>query len=234
MPFLRGRLPIPIPEPVGRGRPGCGYTRPWSVLRWLGGVPLSGLRLDEVALADDLAAFLRALRAVDAARGPAAGPQSFHRGADLAAYDDDVSRSLDKLSGEVDARAVRAVWSRARRSHWVLPPAWLHGDVAPSNLLIFDRRLAAVIDFGQTAVGDPACDLVMAWTYFGDVARHRFLDRNELDADTLDRARGWALWKALLAAAGAAHNGTDPDTVSRRWGWSRAPTEVLDLLRLDQ
>lgn len=197
---------------------------------------LSGLHVDEVALADDLAAFLRALRAIDTTGGPVAGPQSFHRGSDLAAYDDDVNRSLDKLEGEgeVDTRAGRAVWARARRSHWVLPPAWLHGDVAPSNLLISDGRLAAVIDFGQTAVGDPACDLVMAWTFFGDVARHRFLDRNKLDADTVDRARGWALWKALLAATGAAHNGADPSTVSRRWGWSRAPAEVLDLLRLDR
>jgi aminoglycoside phosphotransferase (APT) family kinase protein len=232
LPFLRTRLPVPIPEPVGRGRAGCGYSRPWSVMRWLAGVPLSGLHIDEVALADDLAAFLQALRAIDATGGPVAGPQSFHRGADLAAYDDDVNQSLDTLDAVLDAGSARAIWARARRSHWVPPPVWLHGDVAPSNLLVADGRLAAVIDFGQTAVGDPACDLVMAWTFFGDAARDRFLDRNELDADTVDRARGWALWKALLAAAGAVHSGADAATVARRWGWTQSPSGVLELLRL--
>ncbi len=233
LPYLRQQLPVPIPEPVARGRPGCGFPRPWSVLRWLPGVPLSGLHVDEEALADDLATFLRSLRAIDTTGAPEAGPQSFHRGGDLGVYDDDVERSLDKLDGDLDTGAARAVWARARSSQRAQPPVWLHGDVAPSNLLVLDGRLAAVIDFGQSAVGDPACDLVMAWTYFGSNARRRFLDRTELDGDTVDRARGWALWKGLLAVAGAAHNGADPAAVSRRWGWSRTPAEVLDLLVLD-
>jgi aminoglycoside phosphotransferase (APT) family kinase protein len=234
LPVLGPQLPVPIPEPIRRGRPGCGYLRPWSVLRWLPGVPLSGLHLDELALADDVATFLRALRRVDATGGPSAGPQSFERGADLAAHDDDVSRSLATLTGEVDADAARVIWARARQSRWMAAPVWLHGDVAPSNLLVSDERLAAVIDFGQTAVGDPACDLVMAWTFFDDVSRCRFLDRNGLDTDTVDRARGWALWKALITLADAARTGTDPGAAARHWGWSRSPVEVLDLLRSHQ
>jgi aminoglycoside phosphotransferase (APT) family kinase protein len=218
LPFLGPKLPVPIPEPIGLGGPGCGYPRAWAVLRWLPGVPLSGLHLDELALADDLATFLRALRAIDATGGPSAGPQSFERGADLAAYDDDVSRSLRTLAGEVDADAARIIWARARQSRWVLPPVWLHGDMAPSNLLVTNDRLAAVIDFGQTAVGDPACDLVMAWTFFDDAIRRLFLDRNDLDPDTVDRAKGWALWKSLITLADAAPNGTDPTIAARRWG----------------
>lgn len=233
LPFLGRHLPVPIPQPVGRGRSGCGYPRPWSVMRWLPGVPLSGLNVDGLALADDLAAFLRALRAIDTDGGPLPGPQSFHRGGDVAAYDDDVIRSLGTLAGQVDANGAQAIWERARQSLWMMPPVWLHGDVAPSNLLVTNGRLAAVIDFGQTAIGDPACDLVMAWTFFDDAVRQRFLDRTGLDADTVNRARGWALWKALITLAAAVHNGTDPAIDTRRWGWSRSAADVLDLLCSD-
>src|SRR5580704_17728624 len=30
LPALAGRLPLPIPEPIARGAPGCGYPWPWS------------------------------------------------------------------------------------------------------------------------------------------------------------------------------------------------------------
>lgn len=51
---------------------------------------------------------------------------------------------------------------------------WFHGDVAAGNLLIGgDGRLAAVIDFGLCGVGDPACDLTIAWTMFDRPTRAR-------------------------------------------------------------
>lgn len=40
LPRLAPQLPLPIPEPVARGVPGCGYPFPWSVYRWLEGTPL--------------------------------------------------------------------------------------------------------------------------------------------------------------------------------------------------
>lgn len=61
-----------------------------------------------------------------------------------------------------------------------------------------NAALAAVIDFGTSGVGDPACDLVPAWTMFEEPARTAFLSTVGLDADTALRARGWALWKALI------------------------------------
>ena len=48
---------------------------------------------------------------------------------------------------------------------------WFHGDVATGNLLVRDGRLAAVIDFGSSGVGDPACDIVIAWTFFTGAGR---------------------------------------------------------------
>lgn len=77
---------------------------------------------------------------------------------------------------------------------------WIHGDIAPGNLLVQDGKLSAVIDFGIMGVGDPACDYAMAWTYFTPECRNVFL--NGLDEDLIARARGWALWKALITYKG--------------------------------
>ena len=44
--------------------------------------------------------------------------------------------------------------------------------------------------------GDPSCDYAMAWTYFDGSAREVFLEN--LDPGLISRARGWALWKALI------------------------------------
>ena len=46
-------------------------------------------------------------------------------------------------------------------------------------------------------IGDPACDLTIAWTFFKNKSREIFKSALSLDSDTWTRARGWALWKAL-------------------------------------
>lgn len=84
---------------------------------------------------------------------------------------------------------------------WKGAPVWLHGDVAVGNLLAKDGRLYGVIDFGTMGVGDPASDLVMAWNFFDKGSRKVFLKRMNFDEDTVNRARGWALWKALITCA---------------------------------
>jgi len=50
-------------------------------------------------------------------------------------------------------------------------------------------------------IGDPACDLVIAWTYFYGKSREVFKEQVDLDHDTWSRARGWALWKANFEIA---------------------------------
>ncbi|ERK70145.1 hypothetical protein N136_03522, partial [Leifsonia aquatica ATCC 14665] len=94
--------------------------------------------------------------------------------------------------------AARAIWERATASRWEAAPVWFHGDVAEGNLLVDSGRLSAVIDFGTSGVGDPACDLVPAWTMFDEPARTAFRDAVALDDATWARARGWALWKAAI------------------------------------
>jgi aminoglycoside phosphotransferase (APT) family kinase protein len=71
----------------------------------------------------------------------------------------------------------------------------------PDNLLVRDGRLAAVIDFGSSGVGDPACDMVIAWTLLSGESRKAFRATLAVDDATWARGRGWALWKALITLA---------------------------------
>ncbi|GAA1256930.1 aminoglycoside phosphotransferase family protein [Kitasatospora nipponensis] len=215
LPFLAGHLPTPVPAPVATGRPAAGYPFPWSVRHWLPGDTVEAATdLDRTRLARDLGAFLTALRAIPAGRGPAAGRHSYFRGCHPGVYGDQVEQALDLLGDTVDTAACRAVWAGALTSAWPLPPVWFHGDVAVGNLLATDGRLGAVIDFGTCGTGDPACDLVMAWTYFAGEDRTAFRESVGLPDDTWRRARGWALWKALVTLAGL--SGPDPDGIQRR------------------
>jgi aminoglycoside phosphotransferase (APT) family kinase protein len=77
-------------------------------------------------------------------------------------------------------------------------PIWIHGDFAIGNILMDGGKLSAVIDFGGAAVGDPACDLVIAWTYLSGKAREIFISEMNMDPDILLCARAWALWKATF------------------------------------
>lgn len=204
LPRLAAQLPLPIPAPVGVGAPGCGYPFPWSICAWIEGETLAAVQdLDHGLLAEDLADFLRALHAIDPAGGPAAGAHNFHRGGDLAVYEGQTRAAEETLGDQIDGAAALALWDAALATRWDRPPVWIHGDVAPGNLLVENGRLAAVIDFGTCGVGDPACDLAFAWTYLDDRGRDLFRQRLGLDDDTWLRGQAWALWKALIVVAGA-------------------------------
>lgn len=209
LPRLASDLPLAIPAPVAMAEPTLVFPWPWSVYRWIEGDTLRATESpDLLHAAVTLGDFLKALHAIDPGGGPAAGEQSFGRGGPLARYDEEVSRALNVLAPVVDCDRADAIWKRALAEHWGKPPVWVHGDIAPSNLLCRGGRLAAVIDWGQCSVGDPACDLAIAWTTFDGTARHAFRGMLPLDAATWERGAGWALWKALIVLAGLP--GTDP------------------------
>ena len=203
LPKLAPHLPLPIPQPLAMGAPAASYPWHWSIYRWRDGAPatLEGIA-DLRAFGTALAEFLVALQQIDAGDGPPAGVQNFHRGGALAVYDAETRRALHDLAGKIDTATATAVWDAALASSWQAPPVWIHGDVAASNLLVEDGKLCAVIDFGSCGVGDPACDLVIAWTFLTDAGRAAFRAALPLDAATWARGRGWALWKALILLAG--------------------------------
>jgi aminoglycoside phosphotransferase (APT) family kinase protein len=202
LPLLAPRLPLPIPAPVLHGVPGEGYPWPWSVVRWLDGDDAANAHVGDLAqLASALGRFLAALQAIDTSGGPPPGPHSFWRGGPLSVYEREARNAIDALSGEIDAASANAALEEALASAWRGAPVWIHGDVAASNLLVQGARLAAVIDFGCAAVGDPACDLAIAWTLFANESRAAFRTALPLDAATWARGRGWALWKAAITAS---------------------------------
>jgi aminoglycoside phosphotransferase (APT) family kinase protein len=203
LPCLAKSLPLPIPTPLALGQPAVGYPWNWSVYRWLEGeAASSGLIADLIEFASTLGRFLGALQRIDATGGPGPGPHNFHRGGALGIYDGQTRRAIGALEGKIDGDAATAVWEAALESVWQRTPVWVHGDVAASNMLVQAGRLSAVIDFGQLGVGDPACDLVIAWTFFKGASRRTFRDALSLDDETWALGRGWALWKALIVTAG--------------------------------
>ncbi|MCW2811351.1 MAG: aminoglycoside phosphotransferase family protein [Friedmanniella sp.] len=202
LPVLAPQLPLPIPTPVAQGAPGCGYPYAWSIYRWLEGEPArrEAVRdLNDLAVA--LAGFLVALAGVDPADGPEPGEHNFFRGGPLSTYDAETREALVALGSAVPQRAASAVWEDALAATWTEAPVWFHGDVAFGNLLVQDGRLAAVIDFGTSGVGDPACDVAIAWTVLRGSSRSAFRSARGVDAATWSRGRGWALWKALITLA---------------------------------
>lgn len=204
LPQLAPHLPLPIPVPLAQGAPDTDYPWPWSIYRWLEGEPASDAKIcNLVEFAHALAAFLTALYRIDVdADAPLPGAHNFHRGGDLRVYDSETRAALAMLQDRIDTTAAEKIWARALASNWQYPPVWVHGDVSPGNLLVEDGKLCAVIDFGSSAIGDPACDLTIAWTFFSGESREIFRNSLPLDEDTWARARGWALWKALITVAG--------------------------------
>lgn len=199
LPRLAPHLPLAIPVPIAMGGPGEGYPWHWLISPWLEGEDATnGGLVDLTQAARDLAGFIAALRTIEPADGPLAGAHG--RGMPLATRDDAVRASIAQLDGEIDAGPVIAAWDAALAAAvWPGPSAWVHGDIDPRNLLVVRGRLAAVLDFGLLNVGDPACDLMIAWTFFSGENRRVFHEVLAVDEASWKRGRGWALSWALIA-----------------------------------
>ena len=207
LPRLAPHLPLPIPEPLAMGAPGEGYLWHWSVYRWLNGENATAQNITDLPqFAISLARFLNALQQIDPAEGPPPGPHNFFRGGALTTYDAETRDALSALRGRIDTDAASAVWEAALQAEWQGVPVWLHGDVSSGNLLVEDGRLCAVIDFGCLAVGDPACDLTIAWTLFSGESRAEFRATLSADEASWARARGWAIWKGAITLVKQLHS----------------------------
>ncbi len=223
LPRLAPLLPLPIPVLLAMGVPADGFPWHWSVYRWLEGENATIERIDDLhRFATTLARFLAALQQIDPAGGPPPGPHNFFRGGPLAIYDTETRDAIAALHSKIDSDAVTVVWEEALKATWHGTPVWLHGDLNAANLLVRRGRLSAVIDFGCSGVGDPACDLTIAWTLFSGESREAFCAALPVDGATWARGRGWALWKGLITLA--EHVDTNPLEAGKA---RRAINEVL-------
>lgn len=222
LPRLAAALPVPVPRPLATGAPAQGYPFAWSVYEWIEGTPASfDAVADPVRFAADLADAVAALQRVEASDGPQPGTHNWYRGATVRTYEAQALHAIDDLRGHIDEARARQVWAEAVAATWDRVDVWFHGDLAPGNLLLSDGHLCAVIDFGTCGVGDPACDLAVAWTLLTPQGRSVFRSRLGVDDGTWARGRGWALWKALVSCVGPLDEG--PDAVDAR----RVLTQVL-------
>jgi aminoglycoside phosphotransferase (APT) family kinase protein len=203
LPRLAPLLPLPIPAPLAMGVPAETYPWHWSVYRWIEGETAKRKRIASLSqFATELAEFLVALQRIDASGGPMPGQHNFFRGGPLSVYDGETREAIAILDGKIDTDAASAVWEAALAATWRDAPVWFHGDVSWGNLLVRQGRLSAVIDFGTSGVGDPACDLAIAWTLFEGKSREAFRAGLPADEAMWARGRGWTLWKALITVAG--------------------------------
>jgi len=221
---LAPRLPLPVPEPLGLGTPDCGYAWHWSVTRWLDGTTatVEGLA-DPDLTARQLGEFLRTLQEIPPAGTLVPGVHPELVRAPLADRDEATRASIGAVAGVFDAAALTEVWDNALRAPaWEREPVWCHGDFHTGNLLTVDGHLSAVIDFGGVGMGDPACDLVVAYTLLSATTRPVFREAVGLDDATWTRGLGWALATGLNAHTSYA--ATEP-RVARQT--TRQLTEVL-------
>lgn len=217
LPLLAPQLSLPIPTALAQGQASARYPFPFGIHGWIAGEPAMTAKIADMnGFADRLAGFIQSLHRAEAAGGQAAGPHNFHRGGDLQIYSAETVAAIAELGDEIDGDVAAAIWNDALSSRWERPPVWIHGDIAPGNLLVADGHIAAVIDFGTAAIGDPACDLVIAWTFLNGEARTRFHAALPLDAATWQRARGWALWKALITTVDLRRRGLSALDEQRR------------------
>lgn len=191
---LRSVATLEIPEPVATGRPADGYPLPWAVYRWIAGQPYADdLVDDEAGAARGLGRFVTALRAHPIGAAPRAGRRP------LLELDSGTRAAIEAAAPEIDVPAALASWERALEAPvWDGASTWIHADLLRPNILVDRGRVRAIIDFGIAGAGDPAHDVIAAWTVFGHVGRAAYREALAVDDGTWRRARGIALHQAAL------------------------------------
>lgn len=186
-----------VPEPLLVAPADDLHPTAWIVTRWIAGQDLatSGPASASAQLGQQLGRAIRAVWALPNAVDIDAPPAG-KRGGPLAPHHDEVRRNIGLLPDELREEVARA-WDAASAARaWTGPPRWVHGDLLPSNVVVRDGELAGLIDWGSAGLGDPACDLMLAWA-LPETARQAFRDELDIDPDTWRRAEAWVIEQAV-------------------------------------
>lgn len=199
LPLLAPHLPLGVPAPIAFGEPDGDYPWPWSVCPWIAGCnPEPGDA--DVALAGELADFVRTLHAIDTFGLHSEGPLHSYRADSIRLRDAITRQSIEECEGLLDRRRITGIWDHVKRvEDFAGPHVWTHSDLHPGNLLRRSGKLAAVIDWGSLILGDPAIDCIVAWTLLTRATRSIFRTQLGVGDAAWRRARAWALSIALVA-----------------------------------
>jgi len=193
LPKLAPVLPVEVPVPVAQGRPSDEYPWFWEIHTWVEGHTVPVEEIDAIQAARDLAGLIATMQQLD----PAGAPPG--RGIPLAEREMEIRSWLARFDGDP---IVTVEWERALAAPpWKGAPVWHHGDLDARNWLVRDGRISGVIDWGAMGVGDPACDVMVAWKLHSCAARDAFRSALPTDDATWERARGWALSQAVAILA---------------------------------
>ncbi|MEO1303456.1 MAG: aminoglycoside phosphotransferase family protein [Pseudomonadota bacterium] len=194
-------LPLHIPTPVFLGAPGQGFDHPWAIYQWIDGAPLSQSTIEDWRVSSHaLSSFLLNLQAKDISGAPRSGAQNHYRGVDLMARDGLTRAAILNLADLYSTDALYAIWDESLSAdpHGAAP-SWLHGDLQGGNILVANGQISAIIDFGLSGVGDPACDLMVAWSVLPPDIRSIFRESMSCDDHAWSRGKGWALSVSVIA-----------------------------------
>jgi aminoglycoside phosphotransferase (APT) family kinase protein len=212
LPHLAPLLPVAVPAPVRVGRPGCGYPYPWSVVPWLPGASAQERPLSAAGVRE-LAVFLRMLHR-DA---PPDAPHNPYRGTPVCSLRERFHERARRVAVMgIDLAAAARRFAAGLAAPVASGRVWIHGDVHAGNVLVAeDGALAAVIDWGDVAAGDPASDLAAAWL-IADDPDDFFAVYGEVTPGLRERAGAWAAYFALMFLE------ADPPHQTRHAGMAKA------------
>ena len=196
LPILSGALPINIPSILGTGTPDDHYPFPWIVSQYFAGShPDTTHPLNSQQATIDLSQFITTMHTIPTDNAPLC-----QRGKPLKEKDTAMKAAISQLDNSFDIQAIKALWDNALSTpNWLRDPVWIHGDLHAGNVLAKDGVITAIIDFGLCGIGDPAVDLMCAWTLLPHQARQQLRLLACPDDDTWHRARGWALCFSVIA-----------------------------------
>ena len=198
LPKLAPLLPRQVPNPVHAGTPTSTFPLTWSIYRWIDADEAAPSAVqDWAAFGADLAAFVRELHNIDLMGAARTGDLSRYRGGNLQSCDEWIGRCFEDCRNadddELDVDTLEQIWRAALAlPEPSSPHVWLHGDLKPTNLLVAEGRLHAVIDFGCLSVGLPDAEHSTVWD-MPVQARQAYWHTTNLDDPTWTRARAWAL-----------------------------------------
>lgn len=165
---------VPAPRPMAYCEDPTIAPGGFLVMEWIDGVSLSaklpaGFAGDASAVGEAIIDALAALHTVD---WQAAGLHDFGR------VDGFLERQVPRWRRQYNRYAVRELELFEPLARWLethLPPSYapgiMHGDFHADNCLVtpdMPTRVAAIIDFEMTTVGDPMLDLGLLLAFWGD------------------------------------------------------------------
>ena len=199
LPKLAQSLPMRIPKVIGYGKPQSNYPFPWLICDWIeGSTPHDPAMIKDDAAALEMGNFVQSMHKVHISNGPRSS-----RGYPLERCTELVKHSIKGLDGGYDLQLLDRLWELTLKTpKWSGDPVWIHGDLHPGNLLVEKDKLVGGLDFGLAGIGDPACDMMVAWSLLKSTGRELFKSIVKPDEETWLRGRGWALF---LGITGYAH-----------------------------